>query len=846
LSKPLSFDQVVAKELAFVNSRRARFGKSPSDGTDLIALCLSGGGVRSAAFCLGIIRSLAKSKRLMAFDYLSTVSGGGYAGGFLTRWVYEKGYAEVEKRLARVDEFSDRSSPLFHLRRYVSYLTPRMGLFSLDSLAGMGLFARNLLLNWLVLIPFVIAIIVAVKYLATTAMWVQTLPSSDKQWIRVFQALLAFVLLGLTFSESLRHRPGWRSTKAPSFSQLFLLYGLPLFGASILFVYVIGGVVIELNPLTIGGVASIGAAFWVLAYLQALFYLARKGGSADTKWMYFSGVALAIQGAVAAITIILFAHLLSSDVQLVLVLAPAVFILSNFIGEVVYTGLTNRAPHGDLEREWLSRSMGAQLRLPVIWLFLSGTVIYGPDLILDSDIRSWAFPTSTVVTGTTGIITVWLGRLHSTSAFLKEQYRTLTQKGMQLILAVSLPVFLFGVIALLSIGIDWILSDFSAVNTLVRARYLLVALGALIAIGAAASYLININRFSLHSVYRNRLIRTFLGASNSTRDPEGFVDFDSRDNVSLKDLLACKAQNSTAANTMLIPPQLHIINMAMNVLASSELALQERKALPFSASAIAVGSKSLWDATRQAGSRPEGCYRNADEYSKDDGIPITLGTVMAISGAAFSSNMGYHSSPTLSALLTIANVRLGAWLGNPSSSGNHAHTHDGPRFAIWPLVVEALGLSSENSQYVHLSDGGHFDNLGLYEMLARRCQLILVVDAGCDMNCAFEDLGSATRLAALDLGAKIKFKAGSLENIRDGKACIATAFVEYDEDEINGFLIYVKPRLAGGEPASVLGYASKSETFPHETTVDQWFGESQFNAYVQLGEHIGRSIRFPA
>ena len=130
---------------------------------------------------------------------------------------------------------------------------------------------------------------------------------------------------------------------------------------------------------------------------------------------------------------------------------------------------------------------------------------------------------------------------------------------------------------------------------------------------------------------------------------------------------------------------------------------------------------------------------------------------MAISGAAVSPNMGYYSSPSISLLLAFFNVRLGWWLGNPGSQGEHSYATEGPDFAIKPLIQEAFGLTTDDKRYVYLSDGGHFEDLGLYEMVRRRCRFIVVVDAGEDAHLEFDDLGNAVRKIYIDLGIRIDF-----------------------------------------------------------------------------------------
>ena len=92
-----------------------------------------------------------------------------------------------------------------------------------------------------------------------------------------------------------------------------------------------------------------------------------------------------------------------------------------------------------------------------------------------------------------------------------------------------------------------------------------------------------------------------------------------------------------------------------------------------------------------------------------------------VGGAAANPNMGYHSSPLVSLLMTMLNVRLGWWLGNPGEAGENTWKRNGPPRAAFPIIMEAFGLTNENRPYVNLSDGGHFENLGLYEMVRRRC-----------------------------------------------------------------------------------------------------------------------------
>src|SRR5262249_33086044 len=129
-----------------------------------------------------------------------------------------------------------------------------------------------------------------------------------------------------------------------------------------------------------------------------------------------------------------------------------------------------------------------------------------------------------------------------------------------------------------------------------------------------------------------------------------------------------------------------------------------------------------------------------------------------ISGAAVSPNMGYYSSTFVTFLLTLFNLRMGWWLGNPGKAGQDTFNRAGPALAARPIIAETLGLTDDEHPYVYLSDGGHFENLALYEMVLRRCKLILVSDGGADETFGFEGLGNAVSKVRVDLGVPIEIK----------------------------------------------------------------------------------------
>jgi hypothetical protein len=218
---------------------------------------------------------------------------------------------------------------------------------------------------------------------------------------------------------------------------------------------------------------------------------------------------------------------------------------------------------------------------------------------------------------------------------------------------------------------------------------------------------------------------------------------------------------------------------------------------------------------------------------------------MTISGAAASPNMGYHSSTLVAFLMTFFNARLGWWLPNPGPAGRRVWRRSEPEIGLGPLVAEALGRTTDRTRHVYLSDGGHFENLALYEMVFRRCGLIVLVDGGCDPQYAYEDFAGAVRKIRADLGVPITLASGSTpadEKERDAHYAIATIHYSHVDPGVrDGTIIYVKPVLTGDEPIDVSRYAAAHKDpknpFPQQSTLDQFFDEAQFESYRQLGEH---------
>jgi hypothetical protein len=882
---PWTFDEVLQQELDYIKRRRVTLGLSNKiDSTaETTALCLSGGGVRSASFCLGVVIALARKGVLKNFDYLSTVSGGGFTGGFLSRWVREEGYEKVEERLADSHEFANPSSPLAHVRKYIAYLTPRIGLFSLDSISGAGLFIRNLFINWLIVVPIIMAGLAAVLLLNSGFQLLAQL--DDPRLAFSVYMLTGVTLCGYAISYALFRRPGLASAGDDQpFDKLLRNYSGPIFLGSL---FIAAGIVAVKSQSSTHHMPKLIIALICIVALAVIQIFASSGGVTTAMGLLKRVRATILPLAAQCIVFVLFGYILLNVIlqmfegelnldsglfgplrppldsenmaNVYFILGPLVFTLTLYLSEVIYVALRGNPVEANFEREWLARSTGALFSMPLAWMFLTFSVIYGPQVVtitLDYLAGPGGGGMTQAVSATTlsGVIVALLSRSKQAVALVKQGYESWGQFGARWGLVLVMPVFLLLLIALLT-GIIMRIAVYFFDSFPAYTTFLGIA-AAFTVTGLIFDFLITTNVFTLHGIYRNRLVRSFVGAANPLRTRKqretGFLNFFPEDNLPLFKLA------HTADASGLAPPQLHIINMALNVPGSADIALQERKALPFSASPLCVGSRSIGhkrlNPERNLEEDMLGSYRRSDEYAKGDGDPLTLGGAIALSGAAVSPNMGYHSDPALSVLLALFNLRLGGWYGNPGTPGSKKYTKngapmymwDGPPMNLGTIAVEAVGSANENRSFVHLSDGGHFDNLGLYEMLARRCKLIVAVDAGCDPQTALADLGIGQRLAKLDLGASIEFSDKDIADLRDCRKRVVIGSIGYHKTSgkpaSSGTLIYIKPRILQSDQAIVTSYRARSPEFPHEPTSNQWFTESQFAAYLALGESAGSEI----
>jgi hypothetical protein len=885
------------------------------------ALCFSGGGIRSATFGLGVLQGLARRGLLTEFDYLSTVSGGGYLGGWFSAWLKherdkvsgggpatpadgETAVRNVQAELSAAPraKLQPEPEPVRHLRSYSNYMSPKLGLLSADTWALVAIYFRNLFLNQLVLVPLILGVLAVPRLSLAVARWRSPGPVGGGWVGLVFWAAVACGVVAISYiianrpslADAARHggRSASRVPKKYKKEWWFLICCLLFLAALAILISTywawlrVPSDELRLAPLGFGlphnvfAFALFGVLLYGGAYLVTQVLLVRK----LLLWEPVVAVATGVIGGL--LTYLMAAKVFDNpfgnpgtpggvlSASLYACFGAPVFLLLFLAAATVFVGLASFYTT-DADREWLARAGAWVLIAAAVWMGLSLVVIFGPVALFYLGAKLVAG-----IGSAAGAVTLAGGASGKTKANDKEEAKDGSSKWTPVLkrvaLALAAPVFAVFLLIVLSLATSYLyLAVYNALadagqwagglrallavggridpaalahlpydehgllNILYHmpGRFVLALTLAVVAVGVVMGFFVNINKFSLHGAYRDRLIRAYLGASRrkTERSPNPFTGFDVADNMAMSELVS---------------RPLHVVNMTLNLvsLSDEQLAWQDRKAESFTASRLFCGSFCLAD----GGYRPSADYARGASVTKG----ISLGTAVAISGAAASPNMGYYSSTFVTFLLSLFNVRLGWWLGNPGRAGARTYGRPGPRFGPRALVAETLGWTDDRHPYVYLSDGGHFENLGLYEMVLRRCHFIVVCDGSADPSLTFNDLGNAVGKIRDDLGIPVVFDdipitpkerdklTYTQRASKEEKYCAVgrICYSRKDAGGEDGVLIYLKPNVYGGEPADVFNYARQSSAFPHESTGDQMYSESQFESYRALGYHTVQTI----
>ena len=250
-----------------------------------------------------------------------------------------------------------------------------------------------------------------------------------------------------------------------------------------------------------------------------------------------------------------------------------------------------------------------------------------------------------------------------------------------------------------------------------------------------------------------------------------------------------------------------------------------------------VGAVHSWD------------YGNALGKGKLQSRFATLPTAMALSGAALSPSMGRMTRPWLRLYFVLANIRLGVWVPNPRRIKDFSAVANsfGPR-QLLPrldyLIREIFGRNHLDAPFLYVTDGGHYENLGMVELLRRRCRTIWCIDASGDQIDSFNTIGGAFMTASSELEVRFNVDpegamAPEGDRPKDGKPWFVKqpfcsgSFTYADGSP--GTLVIVKAGVPEDAPWSVRSYQAQHANFPCDPTLDQLFDGERFDAYRELG-----------
>lgn len=869
-----------ARETAAVHKFSADAGDSAAQ-QPIWGVALSGGGIRSASVGLGLIQHLARSSGfgrapklstsapeqpadpvaeqaataakdeslLDDFDYLSSASGGGYTSSLLQALLLRNGPTTVQRALSAA---GNDAHVLPWLRQHSSFLNPSKGAVSGDTLGLIGRVVGPVAVVLSLFLAMGVALCVGlVLLLDTYRYWVTH--TSELFWEKTIGTAAILVLIGTSAIwpavGPLRNLP----QQSRSAVNLMLLS--------------IGCLGLSLVALDAEGLKQLDG--WVqligISVFCGLLATLRKA----TAWQRCKRAVIATVATL--IGLLCFLQLaqgmhgfLDQRQELLMILfAPAVMALLIYFAGVVYQSLAGDLVSNQVREFWARQPAKLIVMVGIAIPLLVIAVFATPYLLQQAN------SVNAAIDEAGGI--AWIA---ATAWALYKGQALVPETGTS---APTVPISLQILVPLVALGIlgsvGWIsaqsLLHFGSVNCDPSAcfgswaltlefwdKWLAVTVPSgwvvllvLIVASLVLLFRLDPNVISHSAFYADRLSRAFLAPSRilagTQRDPDPVVGFDSKDDLGLSTLL----ERPALRFAQLLRPY-PLICAAVNVSGRDQLDWQDRKAASFILAPIWSG---YLPADRVDPDSSDSRHMLAGDPAPVASAPfdperlstqLKLGQAMAISGAAANPLMGSGSKPLLRVLMTLFNVRLGWWV--PNRAARKTEKSGRAKLPGLHLLREMLGMADLDHRFLHLSDGGHFENLGIYELVRRRCRFIIVCDAGADPDYLFDDLGRAVRLCRVDLGAEISIDVSGIKPNEDGlaeRAC-AVGTIRYG-DGTEGTLLLLKPAITGQEAADVRHYAAVNPAFPQQTTADQFFDEAQFESYRQLGLHIAEEALRP-
>ncbi len=746
------------------------------------ALAISGGGIRSASFALGVIQTFLNESPADAkagerscfdrFDYLSTVSGGGYIGGAVSwlKFHYAKqgdwrsylGDRDLGTRTAefRADKVAGPRGSSFtwldYLRQHGNYLKPS----TMSTLSLVGVALRGMLIT-----------------------------------LSVYTAILAALLALLQFlGVLLPHGAGVRWESQPlRIESWLLLLGLIVGGAFLLF-----GIASWLGSIPTRAAVIIGAVPPVLFVIAGIYTLQLQQGwplspeGLHWRWPVGAGFFLA---AIACLVLLWWAR---SDL------------------EQVRSG-------SQVVHKW-------QYRVRIVYQQVLGPLLTGLTLL----VAVWSVPYVYFLIGdklggalSAGVSSSVLGVIGAVYQFLvgrDKKSTASTFSTFRILITATLLVYGILLVAYWVVQAGW--DIWLEIGGATLPLLLIIGIG-----GLFCGFIVNANYIGIGRMYRDRLMELFMPDREAIRLNQ-WKRAGTADQFSLVKLVDDQGR-----------PQrpLHLVNCNVVMVGARQDRFRGRGGDSFMLSALFSGSSATgWMETKNLG----------------DGH-FTLATAVAASGAAASPHAGVAGrgitrNPLVSLLLSLTNVRLGYWIRNPRASRRPRYWHKWlPPNLLWPGIRQGLFGSgtTENAFFVELTDGGHFDNTGLYELVRRRVKVIVLSQGSQDLNYSKDDLANAIQRVRVDFGVHIRFTSGScpLDDIlppalgQVAKRGWALGTIKYPGTDKPGILLYLQASPIAGMNADTMSYWRRNVDFPNQTTADQFFDEEQLEAYRELGMAIAQN-----
>ncbi|KQP35336.1 patatin-like phospholipase family protein [Pseudorhodoferax sp. Leaf274] len=807
--------QVQVRRQAWANAGTDDELGKPLEEAGLWGLALSGGGIRSATFCFGLLRALAREGLLLRFDLLSTVSGGGHIGGLLGR-LFSR--ATTPQEAARVQHALGAARTnwfVWWLRANGRYLIPRG---ARDATFVAALYIRNL-----VAIHFELGMLALLLGVLLTA-------GNLAGWQLAHH--LGFTHPTPVFA-TLRNLPDWVPLWVPM-AWLLLPFVVLLGAVRAMAYWIVPWLLLARRWAVAGWLAVAAGTAWLLAWYWRL-----------------------VEASISPVGEVMRTTLWGITAGLLLL-----WLLAVPLGAVALRRARLRAagPTADTARSELTAQLANSFR------WFSAIALAG---LIDRAAWFLAFELEPLTEAGQGAAALWLA---AWAAIIRTALPLASQLLPGRILTRALLVIgrVLGYGLSFALCIWWVSLVHKAVMGAVFSyngaqfaqgwqMWLVFLLPLAVFFLATARNVEFLNLSSLHAFYQARIVRSYLGAANGARLGAGPGALSAlnevppvlpvrRRHIPVDDLNADDDVAMERYRPQDCGGPVHLMNVCINQTRDPRGGLfnQDRRGLPLS-----VASGGLLKVSQEDWERPPA-----------HGLP-TLGGWMAISGAAIAPGLGNLTRGGISALATFAGIRLGYWWNVSARTGTARR---------WPrLFVKSCGVLSETfgsfmggrGDNWFLTDGGHFENTGAYALLAERAEVIVLADCGADPRYGFDNLEDLVRKARIDLQADILFQRprrlpagsdeipaglvrfGSLNDLAspESTACLALAKVLYGGAQPStGILIVIKPNLCDGLPVDLVNFKRQNPDFPQETTADQFFSEAQWESYFHLGTFLGQNL----